>query len=159
MATIKTVIDEFQTIANAFTGVEEFMYDRPSHINGRLNEQYPLILVNSSPNHTRGDVNNSFLPRKKRFTLNVFCYDTYNEDEKSTTTLQTKQANVDELLDQYIAEVMRRNVSGSNGFYLSDQSNINGFVAHDVHNGRFVQSTYTINVYLDSECNTGTFNY
>ena len=159
MATIKTVIDELETIANAFTGVNEFMYDRPSYINGRMNEQYPLILVNSSPNHTRGAVNNSFLPRKKQFVLNIFMYDTYNEDEKSTTTLQTKQAEVDTLLDQYIAEVIRRNVSGANGFYLSEQASINGFLAHDVHNGRLVQSTYTVNVYLDSECSTGTFNY
>lgn len=159
MATIKTVIDELETIANAFTGVEQFMYDRPSYINGRPSEAWPLILVNSSPNNVRGDVNRDYLPRKKQFTLNIFVYDTFNEDEKSTTTLQTKQAAVDQLLDQYIAELMRRNNSGANGFFLSEQATINGFIAHDVHNGRLVQSTYTVNVYLDSECSTGTFNY
>ena len=36
---------------------------------------------------------------------------------------------------------------------------LQGFLAHDVHNDKLVQSTYTITIELDSDCEEGTFNY
>ena len=92
-------------------------------------------------------------------TLNIFCYGDYNSAEKSSKSLQQKQGEIDDILDQYIAEVMRRNIDGSNGFSIVNNTALSGFLAHDVHNDKLVQSTYTITVELDSNCTLGTFSY
>lgn len=160
MAKYKDIIDEFETVADAFASVNYFVYDRVSRINGSLQDKaYPLILVNSTPNYERGDNNNSFLPRKKRFTLNIFCYGDYNTAERKVKSLQEKQGEIDNILDQYIAEIINRNISGANGFSIVNNTALAGFLAHDVHNDKLVQSTYTMTVELDSDCITGTFTY
>lgn len=160
MANYSDIIDEFKTVADAFAAVNYFIYNRISEVNGRLQDKaYPMILVNSSPNFERGANNSYFLPRGKRFTFNIFCYNTYNKADQVAETLQERQATVDNLLDQYIAEVMSRNVDGSRGFSVVNATALSGFLAHDVHNDRLIQSTYTITVELDSDCTTGTFNY
>lgn len=160
MAKYNDIIDEFKTVADAFDAVNYFVYDRVSRINGNLqNKAYPMILVNSTPNHERGSNNNSFLPRNKQFTFNIFCYGDYNTAERKTKSLQEKQGEIDNILDQYIAELIKRNIDGSNGFDIVNNTALSGFLAHDVHNDKLVQSTYTITVKLDSDCETGNFTY
>ena len=160
MAVFKDIIDEFKKVADAFASVNYFVYDRVSRVNGSLqNKAYPMILINSTPNFVRGANNNSFLPRGKQFTFNIFCYGDYNSAERSTKSLQQKQGEIDNILDQYIAEVMRRNIDGSNGFSIVNNTALSGFLAHDVHNDKLVQSTYTITVELDSNCTLGSFSY
>jgi len=160
MASYDNIINEFETVSNAFASVDNFIYNRVSAINGlQGNKGYPALLVVSTPNMVRGKVNNSFLPSRKEFTFNIFCYDLRNTDRQKSEGLQDGQARVDTILDQYIAELMSRNVSGDNGFSIIRQANINGFLAHDVQNDKLVQSTYSITVELDSDCIEGTFNY
>jgi len=160
MAKYSDIIDEFKTVAEAFASVNYFIYNRVSEVNGRKQDKdYPMILVNSSPNMLRGDANNSFLPRGKQFTFNFFCYNTFNRVDKEAETLQERQSTVDNILDQYIAELIRRNIDGSNGFSIIESTSLSGFLAHDVHNDKLVQSTYTLTVELDSDCVTGTFVY
>ena len=62
-------------------------------------------------------------------------------------------------LDKYIAEVIKRNISGANGFSIVEFNTIGGFMAHDVHNDKLVASKYSITIELDSNCVTGIFNY
>ena len=160
MAIFKDIIDEFKTVADAFTSVSYFVYDRVSRVNGALqNKDYPMILINSTPNFERGANNNDFLPRSKNFTLNIFCYGDYNTAERKVKSLQQKQGEIDNILDQYIAEVFNRNVDGSNGFSIVNNTALSGFLAHDVHNDKLVQSTYTMTVELDSNCTLGSFTY
>ena len=160
MADYSNIIDELQIIANAFDDVSYFLYNRVSAVNGTQNAKgYPLILVNSTPNTIRGDINNSFLPNNKRFTVDIFCYNLRNRDVQAVKTMQKSQAEVDAILDKYIAEVIRRNISGSNGFSIVEFNTIGGFMAHDVHNDKLVASKYSITIELDSNCLTGTFNY
>jgi hypothetical protein len=160
MANYSDIINEFETVANAFVSVNYFRYDRVSSMNGKQKDKaYPMILVNSTPNTNIDRLSNDYLPRGKRFTFNFFCYNLYNTSDKESETLQKRQSTVDNILDQYVAELVRRNIDGSNGFSIVTNTGLSGFLAHDVHNDRLVQSTYTVIVELDTDCTTGTFNY
>ncbi len=79
--------------------------------------------------------------------------------ERNNKNLHEKQGEVDSILEQYVAELIKRNIEGSNGFSIVKNEAFSGFLAHDVHNDKLVQSTYTISVDIDSDCLTGTFNY
>ena len=160
MADYSNIVDEFETIANAFTSVNYFRYDRVSSMNGQQKAKgYPMILVTSTPNTSRGVSNTSYLPKRKEFTFKVFCYDLYNTAQKNSYDLQTAQATVDKILDQYIAEFISRNIDGANGFSIVDREQISGFMAHDVLNDKLIQSVYDVKIALDSDCTTGTFSY
>jgi hypothetical protein len=160
MADYSNIIDELEVIANAFDDVSYFLYNRVSAVNGTQNAKgYPLILVNSTPNTVRGDINNSYLPSKKRFTFDIFCYNLRNRDVQAVSTMQESQAEVDTILDQYVAEAIKRNLTGDNGFSIVEYTTIGGFMAHDVHNDKLVASKYSVTIELDSNCITGTFNY
>ena len=159
MANIDTIITELETIANASTAIESFMYKRVSEVNATLNTPFPLLLVDSVPKITRGEVNNIFLPRKKRYNVDVYLYNTYNYDSRSTTDLSAKQAALETILDQYTAEVIRRCVNVTTSIMLVDRAAISGFVANDVHNQKLVQVSYRFTFEVDSSCTLGTFNY
>ena len=83
----------------------------------------------------------------------------YNTAQKNSYDLQTAQATVDKILDQYIAEFISRNIDGANGFSIVDREQISGFMAHDVLNDKLIQSVYDVKIALDSDCTTGTFSY
>jgi len=160
MSNFNNVINEFKTVADAFNSVNYFIYDRVSRVNGNLkNKAYPMILVDSTPNFNKSGTNNLYLPKSKQFTFNIFCYGDYNSTERKTKELHEKQAEIDNILEQYMAEVIRRNIEGSNGFSVVKNTSFSGFLAHDVHNDKLVQSTYTITVEIDSDCQTGNFIY
>lgn len=159
MANIDTIITELETIANASTAINSFMYKRVSEVNATLNTSFPLLLVDSVPKITRGEVNNSFLPRKKRYNIDVYLYNTYNYDTKITTDLSAKQAELETILDQYTAEVIRRCINVTTSIMLVDRAAISGFVANDVHNQKLVQVSYRYTFEVDSSCTLGTFNY
>lgn len=159
MANIDTIITELETIANASTAINSFMYKRVSEVNATLNTSFPLLLVDSVPKITRGEVNNSFLPRKKRYNIDVYLYNTYNYDTKITTDLSAKQAELETILDQYTAEVIRRCINVTTSIILVDRAAISGFVANDVHNQKLVQVSYRYTFEVDSSCTLGTFNY
>lgn len=159
MANIDTIITELETIATASTAINSFMYKRVSEVNATLNTQFPLLLVDSVPKITRGEVNNSFLPRKKRYNVDVYLYNTYNYDTKITTDLSAKQAELETILDQYTAELIRRCINTTTSIMLVDRAAISGFVANDVHNQKLVQVSYRFTFEVDSSCTLGTFNY
>lgn len=159
MANIDTIITELETIANASTAINSFMYKRVSEVNATLNTSFPLLLVDSVPKITRGEVNNSFLPRKKRYNVDVYLYNTYNYDTKITTDLSAKQAELETILDQYTAELIRRCINVTTSILLVDRAAISGFVANDVHNQKLVQVSYRFTFEVDSSCTLGTFNY
>ena len=74
MADYSDIIDEFKAVSDAFTSVNYFKYNKVSDINGSLQDKaYPLILVKSSPNTSRGNVNNLGLPTSKKYTFDIFC--------------------------------------------------------------------------------------
>ena len=153
MANYADIINSFEAIATSRADIEFFIYNRVSSLNGRVRDKaYPLILVSSTPNTNRGDFNGSYLPRNKTYTFNIFCYDLFNRSDQKTKSLQEAQAEVDSILDRYIAQFARVNQAGVAGFELVNIQNINGFLAHDVHNDKLVQSTYTVTVRLDSDC-------
>lgn len=160
MADFSDIVDEMETIANAFTSINYFDYNRVSYVNGKQKAKgYPSIYVSSAPDTVRGVTNELGLPRDKRYVFNIFCRNLYNTADQRTKTLQEAQAEVDLWLDQYIAQFFSRNIDACNGFYIVDREQITGFLAHDVHNDKLVQSTYRVTVGLQSGCDGGTFNY
>ena len=158
MADYSDIIDEFKAVSDAFTSINYFKYNKVSDINGSLQDKaYPLILVKSSPNTSRGDVNNLGLPTSKKYTFDIFCYNIYNAKVQKTKSLQDAQAEVDLYIDQYIAKFFERNIDASRGFFVVDREQINGFLAHDVHNDKLVAAKYSISIGLNSSCDQGTF--
>jgi hypothetical protein len=160
MADYSNIINEFKTVADAFSSVNYFKYNKVSEMNGTPQDKgYPLILVKSSPNTSRGNVNTLGLPINKKYTFDVFCYNLYNRAVQEVKDLQTAQSEVDLYLDQYVAKIFTRNIEGENGFFIVDKEQINGFLAHDVHNDKLVMSKYSVTVGLESSCDEGTFSF
>lgn len=162
---IDTVVTEFRTVEQAFTSTNKFVYDRLSAINlQRAGTEYPLIVLEATLVQVRGNgelsLNKLYLPRRKVYELNLFAFDEYKLDEKDSTALEVKQAAIELILDQYVAELLRRTLPTTlRGFQIIDFENMQGILAHDVHNDKIVQANYRIRIMLDTQCNVGTFNY
>ena len=112
MANLKNIIDELKTVAEAFTSLastqsKRFKYDRLSYINGGNNE-YPMIYVDSAITKDNVRLNKSFLPSLKTYTISVYLFDTYHQQEKQSKSIQQKQGELEDLFEQYLAEVKSR---------------------------------------------------
>lgn len=172
MANIDTVVTLFETVANAMLVQDNtlptpvlikptFIYDRVSAINGNVSKTYPAILLDSQANIDRKSATTTFLPKKNCYELKLFVYDQYNFDQKSIQDLSNKQAKVETILNQYIAEVQNRALSlpAYAGIQIENIQTVDGFLAKDVHNSRLVQAYYKIRVCVPSNCVLGTFVY
>lgn len=156
---IDTIINDLETIATASASIETFIYDRVSAMNENRTKAYPVILVDSNPIIKRGTVNSEFLPRFKEYELRIFCFDLFQEAEKQTTDLQTKQAEIELILDQYIAEIISRTqATTTRGYVITNfKSGISGILAKDVHNNKLIMASYNITVNHDTQCEGGDF--
>lgn len=159
---VKEIVDEFETIADAFTSTNAFIFDEIGAINMDRDITYPAILVNARNIDT--DVvryrKNDHLPITKEYVFNFLFLDDYPESE-SSTNLQDKYDNLELIAEQYFAEVKRRQeASGDfkNGITVGNPAN--GFFANNVHNDRLVQLSYTLTIQATEEnCTVGTFSY
>lgn len=154
MATIKTIIDELNTVATAFSSVKTFIFDEIAAINDTVDKTYPVILVDSRDvNFTDINYNNVFLPKNKSFTLRLFLFDTFFDDIDK----QTKYASLMTIGDQFLAEVKKRAVNNYQG--VSFKSGNNGFEVDKLHNDSLVQIVYNLTFTVENECTEGVFAY
>lgn len=170
MSSIDTVVTIFETVANAMQVDDNqiptpspiaptFIYDRVSAVNGNVSKSYPAILLDSQPNTDRKSATTTFLPKENCYEFKLFVYDQYNYDQQSVQDLSNKQAKVEKIINQYIAEVQRIMLTTTNGISIENIKSVDGFLAKDVHNSKLVQAYYKIRVCVNSDCVLGTFVY
>ena len=172
MANIDTIVTLFETVANAMRVDDNtlpapvsiaptFIYDRVSGINANVSKTYPAILLDSQPNIDRKSATTTFLPKENCYEFKLFAYDQYNFDQQSVQDLSNKQAKVETILNQYVAEIQRLclNTAAYNGIQIENIRTLDGFLAKDVHNSKLVQAYYKIRVCVSSDCVQGTFVY
>lgn len=156
---INSIITELETIANAMTGVESFIYNRPSAVNWKDRaKKYPLILVDTQVDLDVDGINSNNLFKKKRYQFRFFAFDEYDIAEQNDTTQQVKQQALETIIDQYIGEVRRITyLDKDKGFIVGSVTG--GFHAFPVHNDRLMQVSFGVELISDSACVTGTFSY
>lgn len=173
MANIKTIVDVFESTAasmrvddNQSPAVQiapAFIYDRVSAINGEPSKVYPAILLDSNADVKREKATTGFLPAQNTYTFKLFVYDTYNFNQQpgfqggQNIDLQTKQAKVETIINQYVAEVQKRMLNLGFGLTVHNIQRLEGFFGKDVHNSKLVQIYYKIEVNSGSNCVPGTF--
>lgn len=164
MAQWSDIVTEMNTITTAFSSVSTFIYDRLSSVNVDRGKSYPAILLESVPDTQRGRLTKNFLPGRKQYTTRLFLFDTYDNTEKASADLKTKQASNELLLDQFIAEFIRRytddSSSSSRPWQIINHDQLRGSIAHDVHSDKLIQSHVELTIeVITTSCTTGTFNY
>ena len=162
-ASIKQIIDQLETIADAFTGVNTFQFDSVSSINTDPAKTYPVIAVNSVFTSTNVDTfGKNFLPKDKTYPLEIVIWDTYLISEKAGTDLQTKYSKLEILMDQYIAEILRRTLDdpANLSFYLQNSENLVYTYVQNTHTDKLAGVMINAIFRVDNvACNLGTFNY
>jgi len=170
MANIDTIVTLFETVAAAMRVNDNtlpvssivaptFIYNRVSAVNENVSKTYPAILLDSQPNINRKSSTTTFLPKQNCYEFKLFVYDQYNFGQQTVQDLSNKQAKVETILNQYIAEVQRRALTTTNGIEVENIKTIDGFLAKDVHNSKLVQAYYKVKVCVNSDCVLGTFVY
>lgn len=161
MADIKTLVDELQTVATAFTGIESVIYGRASSINWKDRaKNYTCLLIDSNPDIRSGGSNKSFLPQKSTYRFKFLLLDEFPVEEQNQKTLQEKQKELQLKMDQFIAEVQRRAIADpSKGFLITGYENISGFFGFPVYNDKLAEVVYNVSFDVVSSCTLGTFNY
>ena len=71
-----SIIDELETIANAFSEINKFNFGKMSEINDAPEKSYPAIYIDSviEAKTVRRD-GNSHLPKEKEYPIEVICWD------------------------------------------------------------------------------------
>jgi len=165
MADIADVIGELRTIAvgvspkTGFDQINSFFYDREFVMNDERDKKYKALLVQSDVTQTITERNSAFLPKKKMYTLNLHLFDTYKEGEKGSTDLEVKQAELDLVMDQYLAKVQQRIVDdtpANKGWKIVGQQT--GIFNRDQHNDKLIQVSRTLTIEIFTTCDTGTFD-
>lgn len=174
MADIDDVVRLFKEVADAMQVQDNqlpvpantsptFIYDRVSAINANPSKTYPAILLDSQPSIDRISAATNFLPKQNCYEFRLFVYDQYNFDQQKIVTLSDKQAKVERIINQYVAEVHNRAINNATwvpfGIYIKNIQTIDGFLAKDVHNSKLVQAYYKVTVMAGTDCVAGSFTY
>ena len=163
MADIKNLVSEFEIIANAQVGINSFKYANSYEVNEFRTDTKPLLMLHKQRSVTFTDFEKKF----KDYTLVVGIYDTYLESQKLTIDYQTKQSNLEDLMEQFLREVRSRYLGETvqslipkDWFMLSGDQDIVRFELIEVMGSDKligIESTMVFRTF--SDCDTGTFNY
>jgi hypothetical protein len=165
MAQVDEIWTVFKTVADAFSSVNQVIYGKPFDLNGNPRLQYPCILIDCQPDFTNlqareGD-DSEYLPIKKEYSFKVFFYDKYTlTDKKNSVELQTKQAEIQTIAEQYLGECQRYFIHESaTGYHIKGFTNNGFFGYYEMHNDKVVQLMENVTVVAPSSCTKGTFSY
>ncbi len=159
MANIKSVIDECLTIAEAFTSINSQTYNELGAINFEDNNKtFPHFLFDKrSINVAVDSYTNNSLPNKSKLTADIYFHNTYTELEKEAIDLQTKEAALITIANQFIAELKSRNKSSNTNFILEVATYK---PLDETHNEQLIQIAYTLEFTMFADdCTLGIFNY
>ncbi len=164
MAQIDSVVDEFRTIATAFTGIETFDYEHITALNTKYDQsQKPLFLLQKKPPTViQPTEDHSF----KTYTLTFGIYDDYNRDEKSTTDFEDKEAEIEQKMEQFIQQFIARSIGETTQvttpqpwMVIETALNLDVEKIYPIAKGQLIATEATMTVRVDSSCIAGTFNY
>ena len=161
---IKEIINELETIADAFTSVSTFNFGRMSEINDQPEKSYPAIYIDSviEAKTVRRD-GNSHLPKEKEYPIEIIFWDKYLIAEQSTTDIQSKYSALEIIADQFFAEVNRRTIedpASTRQFHINNYEDLTGTYVTNSHVDNLVGIRYRPIFLADNiACTTGTFSY
>lgn len=160
-ANIKGIIDELETIENAFTGTGSFQFGLLSKVNEQPGKAYPLVHAESLFSGLTIERKND-LPKKKRYPVRITFYALYGLEEQKNKDLQTAYSDLEIIADQYFGEVNNRtlNTNVDVGFFINNFENLRGEYLPNAHNDKLIGIQYVPDFDADNlQCTKGTFNY
>jgi len=96
MAKLDSIVNRFATLVAAQTGIETFLFDDLSGINKAKNQSYPVLHL-TPPDSVITNVLAKGV--HEDYTIDLYLYDVYHQQEQNSTTLQAKwTALKDELI-------------------------------------------------------------
>lgn len=159
MASIKDIVDEFETVADAFTGVSTFKYANPAEINEFHDITFPLLMLHKQRSLQAIEQRGKW----KTYSLTFGIYDDYNELEKETVDYQTKQDQIEEKIFQFIEEIDTRSLNGTSSrdwsFPSGTADSFNGELIEYFGDQKLIAVEVTINIRVFGTCTAGIFNY
>jgi hypothetical protein len=159
MARIKDVVDECLVVSTAFNDISSDTYNELGAELWEDNDTlFPFMLINKKGVSGVVDTySRTNFPSSETITLPFYFFDTYDEAEKSTTTLQAKEDALQVIAEKYFAELRTRTESGSKGFYMNG---LTFNIDDEQHSNRMVRISYEVEFTVKREsCTSGTFNY
>lgn len=152
-----SIITDLNTVATAFTSLNDFAYNEINNVNEASND-FPMLLVDKrNLSYEVDSFTRTGLPSSTTLELQLYLFDTYPEAEKLTTNLQTKQQSLLDISYQLVAELRERYAYSDTGYYLDS---INYNLIDEAHNEQLIQvginATFIIR---PTDCTLGTFNY
>lgn len=161
MADIKEVIEELETIANAFTSVKSFNYGYESEININRVKAFPHIHISNVHPY---DQPKGFFEARRNYLMTIWLYDLYPIEEQKTVTEETKRGTMENILEQYVREFISRS-QGETAQVTTIQDwtfihiSFRADSFKDAHNDKLVGIEATMTLEVVTDCDTGTFNY
>ena len=157
---IKQIVDELETIADAFTSASTFKFGLLSDVNVDSDKNYPMIHLNSQLSSSNVDTFINYLPVEKDYTIDFIIWDLYKISEQKTKTIQTKYSDIEIIADQYIAEIQRRCLDLGKAFWILNDETIKGGYVSNSHNDKLVGIKYILTFRSNNVgCTLGTFSY
>ena len=152
MASIKTVIDELETIANAFQSLKYFNYLPDGNLQAiDRSKEYPaLIVLNRQPG---ARINLQTFQGEYRLTLHF-----YNTHQRSDTdSFQSLQADLELIALQYFRELEKRGDDRTKERFSAIASGNYAQIYGDKPN--LIRLTFDLDFIASLDCTDGVFNY
>jgi hypothetical protein len=157
MATIKQFIDECETVANAQVGLQSFIFEDAFSVDAHRGKDYPLLLIERSI-----QVNNLNIQTGLRiYTIKFTFYQIYTREQEKNTPDQDKLTEVENIAVAFFKKVRER--AGRVGVH-ANQWEITPEISPGQNffnkaNDRLIQLTFDVEVKLEGNCPTITFNF
>jgi len=154
MATIKDLVDEIQTIANAHQPLKGFAFEDTDYLNKDRGSNYPFLLMD------RNVRLNSYESKtgQRLYTCNFIWYDLYHRQIEADSDSQDLEFTLETLSTQFIQEFQNR---------VQLQSPVK-FAINNISTGQYgfyklVDRLYSLQIQIQfrviGSCPTGIFNY
>lgn len=157
MATIAEIVDFLKEVSDADPQIGTFLYDKMQVMNEQRDKQYPILLVDSSP---EVDLD---IAGKQRYRFRLHFFAPYQRDEQGKITEQDKQGELLLVAQAYLREVRNRGAvtfKTRSVALVSNQPYENrAFFAKDVFNDMLIQLSVTVEFLTISSCPAVDFDY
>lgn len=159
MADFKDIVNEFQTIANAQSGINSFKYGNAFEINESRQNTKPMLMLHKQ----RRAIYSAFEKPLKQYNCTIGIYDTYKQEQKSAKAYSEKQQDLENAMEHFLREFRKRShglttqVTSAQKWFMLERVETELIEVIGVDNLVGIEASLTIQVAGD--CDEGTFSY
>lgn len=146
---LNDLVTKFRDTAESQVGLETFVFGELELVNTMRGKTLPMLLM-TPPDSSFS--NFGVDPNFENYTIALYFFDEYDQDEQKLVPLEEKWAELNTLGEQFIRQILK-----DINYQRLNPRTVTKNLMYKEHNDKFIRTRFEFTLQIATNCDEGTF--